>query len=59
MVLIDDFITPLMGQQGPDFTALNQAMAGLAAFYVAGVICTYIYNRLMVNICLLYTSRCV
>ena len=50
MVLIDDFITPLMGQQGPDFTALNQAMAGLAAFYVAGVICTYIYNRLMVNI---------
>ena len=50
MVLIDDFITPLMGQQGPDFTALNQAMAGLAAFYVTGVICTYIYNRLMVNI---------
>ena len=50
MVLIDDFIPPLMGQQGPDFTALNQAMAGLAAFYVAGVICTYIYNRLMVNI---------
>ena len=50
MVLIDDFITPLMGQQGPDFTALNQAMAWLAAFYVAGVICTYIYNRLMVNI---------
>jgi len=50
MVLIDDFITPLMGQQGPDFTALNQAMARLAAFYVAGVICTYIYNRLMVNI---------
>lgn len=50
MVLIDDFITPLMGQQGPDFTALNQAMAGLAAFYVAGVICTYIYNCLMVNI---------
>ena len=50
MVLIDDFITPLMGQQGPDFTALNQAMAGLAAFYVAGVICPYIYNRLMVNI---------
>lgn len=50
MVLIDDFITPLMGQQGPDFTALNQAMVGLAAFYVAGVICTYIYNRLMVNI---------
>ena len=49
MVLIDDFITPLMGQQGPDFTALNQAMAGLAAFYVAGVICTDIYNRLMVN----------
>ncbi len=50
MVLIDDFITPLLGQQSPDFTALNHAMMGLAAFYLAGVICTYTYNRLMINI---------
>ena len=50
MVLIDDFITPLLGQHHPDFTVLNQVMAGLAAFYVAGVICTYTYNRLMINI---------
>ena len=50
MVLIDDFITPLLGQQRPDFTVLNHVMAGLAAFYVAGVICTYTYNRLMINI---------
>ena len=47
MVLIDDFITPLLGQH-PDFTVLNHVMAGLAAFYVAGVICTYTYNRLMI-----------
>ena len=50
MVLIDDFITPLLGQQHPDFTVLNHVMSGLAAFYVAGVICTYTYNRLMINI---------
>lgn len=50
MVLIDNFITPLLGQQSPDFGTLNQAMAILAAFYVLGVICTYAYNRLMVNI---------
>lgn len=50
MVLIDDFITPLLGQQSPDFTSLNHVMMGLAAFYVLGVICTYVYNRLMVNI---------
>lgn len=50
MVLIDDFITPLLGRQGPDFTSLNHAMMGLAVFYVVGVACTYIYNRLMVNI---------
>lgn len=50
MVLIDDFITPLLGRQSPDFTSLNHVMMGLAAFYVLGVICTYVYNRLMVNI---------
>lgn len=50
MYLIDSFITPLMGQQSPDFTGLLQAVLALAALYYAGVFCTYVYNRLMVNI---------
>lgn len=32
MVLIDDFITPLMGQQGPDFTPLTRPWPGWPLF---------------------------
>lgn len=50
LFLIDDFITPMIGQQAPNFSALFQAVLIFAAVYLIGVICTYIYNRLMVNI---------
>lgn len=50
MVLIDDFITPLLGAQNPDFSGLFQAVLTLGGLYYVGVLCTYIYNRLMVNI---------
>lgn len=50
MVLIDDFITPLIEQATPDFTGMWIAVGAMAAFYCVGVACTYIYNRLMVNI---------
>lgn len=48
--LVDDFITPLLGQKSPDFTAMTYAVCLLAVCYYVGVICTYVYNRLMVNI---------
>lgn len=50
MVLIDDFITPLLSQQSPDFTNLLYAVIIMAAIYYIGVFCTYVYSRLMVNI---------
>lgn len=50
MYLIDDFIAPLLGQQNPDFTHLLYAILILGGLYYLGVVCTYIYNRLMVNI---------
>lgn len=50
MYLIDDFITPLLGAQNPDFSNLLKAMLALGGLYYTGVLCTYIYNRLMVNI---------
>lgn len=50
MILIDDFITPLVQTGSSDFTAMWTAVLGMAAFYLIGVACTYIYNRLMVNI---------
>ena len=48
--LIDDFITPLLGSQNPDYTALFNVIMMMALIYVVGVIATYIYNRLMINI---------
>ena len=48
--LIDDFITPLLGSQNPDFTRLLNVIFVMAGIYVIGVIATFIYNRLMVNI---------
>lgn len=50
MVLIDDFITPLIGQQHPDFMPLLQTILMLGVLYYAGVIATFVYNRLMVTI---------
>ena len=48
--LIDDFITPLMTAQNPDFTDLFNVICMMALVYLAGVIATYIYNRIMITI---------
>lgn len=50
MYLIDDFIVPLIGQTAPNFSGVLIAVCIMAGVYIVGVICTYIYNRLMVNI---------
>ena len=48
--LIDDFITPLLGSESPDLTSLLNVILIMGVIYLIGVICTYIYNRLMINI---------
>ncbi len=48
--LIDDFITPLIGQQSPDFANLYRALAVLGSIFLMGVISTFTYTRLMVYI---------
>ncbi len=50
--LIDQYITPLSGQSNPDFSGLLKAIAGMAGIYLAGILSTWIWNRLMVNISL-------
>ena len=50
MYILDDIVIPLIGSQNPDFSGLTIAVTMLAAMEVTGVVCTYIYNRLMVNI---------
>ena len=48
--LIDDYIIPLMSQSSPDFGPLISALMKLAMFYVAGVLMTFTYNRIMVYV---------
>ena len=48
--LIDDYITPFLLTDTPDFTPLAKAIARVAVFYGIGVISTYIYNRIMVAV---------
>lgn len=48
--LIDDYITPLLITDAPDFMPLLRTLLVMACIYFAGAIATLIYNRLMVNI---------
>ncbi len=48
--LIDDFIVPLMGNANPDYSSLLKAVIAMGGLYLIGVISTYLYNRLMINI---------
>lgn len=48
--LIDNYITPLLRAESPDFSQLGVALISLAATYAIGILCAYGYNRIMVNI---------
>ena len=48
--LIDDYITPFLLSDSPNFAPLAKAISRVAAFYAIGVISTYAYNRIMVAV---------
>ena len=48
--LIDDYITPMIGQENPDFSGLLLAITRMAVLYLVGVLSTYAYARIMVNV---------
>ncbi len=48
--LIDNYIIPLIGNQNPNYTSLLHAIVTMGVIYLVGIIATYIYNRLMLNI---------
>ena len=50
MYLIDDVITPLLKSAVPDFAGVLKAVMLFGVIYYTGVLCTFIYSRLMVNI---------
>ena len=48
--LIDDYILPLTETPQSDFGPLAGALCTLAGIYCIGIICSYTYNRIMVNV---------
>ncbi len=49
-ILIDDYITPMIGVSQPDFTPLAGALLQMACIYLLGIVCSYTFNRVMVNV---------
>src|SRR5574344_1119358 len=48
--LIDNYITPLIGTENPDFSALLQGIMLMICVDVVGVITGYFYNRIMAGV---------
>ena len=48
--LIDDYITPFLLTDQPDFGPLARAIGRVAMFYGVGVVSVYAYNRIMVTV---------
>ncbi|MBO7128314.1 MAG: ABC transporter ATP-binding protein [Prevotella sp.] len=48
--LIDDYITPLTQMANPEYDSLWQTLFKLGGILLVGVICSYLYNRLMINV---------
>lgn len=49
--LIDDYISPMVASSGtPSFTPLFQVLCQMAAIYACGVLSTYLYARILINV---------
>ena len=48
--LIDDYIVPLTQVENPEYASLMQTLFKLGLILMAGVICSYTYNRLMIYV---------
>lgn len=48
--LIDDYIIPLTKADEPDFGPLASALFRIVGIYLIGILCSFGYNRIMVNV---------
>lgn len=48
--LIDDYITPLLGQAHPDYGPLARTLIMLGVVLTFGALCSYLHSRLMINV---------
>lgn len=49
-VVIDDYVTPLLGQTNPNFSGLLKAITTMALIYGVGIVSNLFYNLIMVRI---------
>ncbi len=48
--ILNDYIIPLIGHDDPDLSGFVSILLILGAVYLFGIICSYAYNRLMLNV---------
>lgn len=48
--IINEYIVPWIGNTNPDFTGLIGQLTVMAAVYTIGILGTFMYNRLMINV---------
>lgn len=48
--LVDDYIEPMIVSGSNDFSSLAQALGKVAAIYAVGIIASFTYSRIMVNV---------
>ena len=48
--LIDDYIVPLTEAAHPEYSSLAEVLIKLGLILLVGVVCSYLYNRLMINV---------
>ena len=49
-VIIDDYITPMLGQAAPDYAPLIRFLCLMAAIYLAGIVASFLQHWLMVPV---------
>ena len=47
---VNDYIVPFIGSEAPDLTGFKRLIALMASVTLTGVFCTYLFNRLMLNV---------
>ena len=48
--LIDEYITPFLLTDNPDFSPLAKAIGRVACFYAIGILANFAHNRIMINV---------
>ena len=48
--LVDDYIAPMLSQQNPDYGPLLKYLCFMAVLYALGIVSTFLYNYLMVEV---------